>query len=289
MALPMIGNMIDPCIGKASVTSTHRYGVVFVYGVFATIAALVYHLIAEGEFSSVLTLSAIFQCLAFSLLGVQALTSDNASGISAKSLQLDALALACRLSSTTWLEGYLPADQTGDYLYQVFDALSLAMVLWLLHRVLSVQRQTYEEEEDALPAAPFALGSLLLAGLLHGDLNDRPIFDALWMCGLFVSAVAVLPQLWMMTHRRGSLPALTSHFMAVMAFSRVLSGTYMWHAHKEITCEPWIGNFQHAGYAILAAHAVHLLLLGDFGYFYCKNLATSGLSAPLELSEAWVV
>jgi hypothetical protein len=284
----MIGSILDGRTNSSSKASGNSPGTIAVYAVFVTVAVLVYHWIAEGEFSAVLTLSAIFQCLAFCLLGVQALAGTT-QGISVKSLQLDALALACRLSSTTWLQGYLPFDSTGDYLYQCFDALSLAMVLWLLYRVLSVQKETYENDEDGLPAWPFAVASLVLAGLFHGDLNDRPLFDTLWMCGLFVSAVAVLPQLWMMTRSRASIPALTSHFVAVMAFSRILSGSYMWYAHSEITCEPWIGNFQHAGYAILAAHAVHLLLLGDFAYFYCKNLATSGLSAPLELSEAWVV
>jgi len=283
----MVGSLTDTCGSKAA--RKQHAGVTVVYVVFVTVAVLVFYLVAEGEFSAVLTLSAIFQCLAFSLLGVQAFLSSSVSGISAKSLALDAIALSCRLSSTTWLQGYLPFDQTGDFLYQVFDVLSLGMVLWLLHRVLKVQRLTYEEEEDALPVAPFALGALVLAGLLHGDLNDRPIFDALWMCGLFVSAVSVVPQLWMMTHRHGSIPALTSHFVAVMAFSRILSGTYMWHAHSEITCIPWIGSFNHAGYAILAAHAVHLMLLGDFAYFYGKNLMKSGVQAPLELPEAWVV
>merc|ERR1719197_352206 len=242
----MIKGLLDSSSSSHKTSSPNSSGIVLVYAVFVTVAVLIYHWIAEGEFSAILTLSAIFQCLAFCLLGVQALSTGSAHGISAKSLQLDALALACRLSSTTWLQGYLPFDQTGDYLYQVFDALSLGMVLWLLHYVLKVQRQTYEEEEDALPALPFAAVSLVLAGLFHGDLDDRPIFDTLWMCGLFISAVAVLPQLWMMTHRRGSIPALTSHFVAVMAISRVLSGTYMWHAHSEITCEPWIKDFNHS-------------------------------------------
>merc|ERR1719311_228488 len=161
------------------------------------------------------------------------------------------------------------------------------MVLWLLHRVLMVQKETYESESDAFPAAPFAVGSLILAGLFHGDLNDRPLFDALWMCGLFVSAVSVLPQLWMMTRSLAQVPALTSHFVAVMAFSRVLSGTYMWHAHTEITCEPWIKGFNHTGYAILAAHVVHLMLLGDFAYFYVKHVTTKGLQAPLEIPETF--
>jgi hypothetical protein len=284
----MIKGLLDSSSSRKT-SSPNSSGIVLVYAVFVTVAVLIYHWIAEGEFSAILTLSAIFQCLAFCLLGVQALSSGSARGISAKSLQLDALALACRLSSTTWLQGYLPFDQTGDYLYQCFDALSLGLVLWLLHRVLNVQHETYDRDEDGLPATPFAAASLLLAGLLHADLNDRPIFDTLWMCGLFISAIAVLPQLWMMTRDRTSTPALTSHFVAVMAFARILSGSYMWYAHTEITCEPWIGNFNHAGYAILAAHAVHLLLLGDFAYFYGKNLATAGLSAPLELSEAWVV
>merc|ERR1740139_484570 len=178
----MIGSISSQQNSKASTT---QHGLVIVYAVFVTVAMLVFHWIAEGEFSAVLTLSAVFQCLAFSLLGVHALSAGSVQGISAKSLQLEAIALACRLSSTTWLQGYLPSDQTGDFLYQVFDALSLAMVLWLLHRVLNVQSKTYEADDDSLPVTPFALGSLILASLLHADLDDRPIFDTLWMCGLF--------------------------------------------------------------------------------------------------------
>jgi len=283
----MISDIINQQSSK--VPATQSSGLVLVYGVFITTAVLVFHWIAEGEFSAVLTLSAIFQCLAFCLLGVHALSSSSVQGISAKSLQLEAVALACRLASTIWFEGYLPSDRTGDFLYQIFDALSLAIVLWLLHRVLNVQSKTYEVDDDSLPVTPFALGSLALAALLHGDLDDNPIFDTLWMCGLIVGAVAVFPQLWLMTRNRTSVPAMTSHFVAVMAFSRLLSGTYMWHAHQEITCEPWIKDFNHTGYAVLAAHALHLMLLADFGYFYVKNLATRGLHSPLELSESWIV
>lgn len=282
----MLANMIGSCNIKA--TATWKNEVCLAYVAFVTVAVLIYHLMAEGEFSSVLTLSAIFQCLAFSLLALQVFTAGSANGISAKSLQLDAMALACRLSSTIWLDGYLPNDQTGDYLYQAFDVLSLCMVLWLLHRVVRVQHNTYEAEEDRVPALPLAAACLFLALVLHGNLDERPLFDALWMCGLFVSAVSVLPQLWMMTHG-GTVPALTSHFVAVMAFSRVLSGAYMWHAHGEISCDPWVGNFNHAGYAILAAHALHLLLLADFAYFYLKNLAVSGLHAPLQLNDSFIV
>lgn len=282
----MMSSMIDTPSSKAG--SFHQTGTILVYLLFVTAAGWVYHMIAEGEFSSVLTICAIFQCLAFSLLGVQAL-SGNITCISAKSLTLDAIALICRLSCTTWLEGYIPNDSTGDYLYQVFDGLSLGMVLWLLYRVLKVQRDAYEEDLDTIPATPFVVVCFVLSGLLHADLNDRPLFDALWMCSLFIGAVAVIPQLFMMTHHRGSIHHLTSHFVAVMAVARALSGSYMWYGHSEITCEPWIEGFNHAGYAILAAHAVHLMLLGDFAYFYVKTIAKNGFQAPLEIPASFMV
>merc|ERR1719440_1348795 len=163
------------------------------------------------------------------------------------------------------------------------------MVAWLIYRVMHVQRREYIAEEDAISPVPIVIISLILAGLLHADLNDHPLFDTFWMCSLFIGAVAVVPQLWMMTHRRGSVPALTSHFVAVMAFSRALSGSYMWYGHSEITCVPWFGTFNHAGFAILAAHAVHLMLLGDFGFFYVKTIAKSGLQAPLEIPQSFMV
>jgi hypothetical protein len=283
----MFNSMTDSTIWNPhKKTHNSRNEVVIAYLGFAVIAAVAYLEIAKGEFSAVLTLSALFQLLAFTLLGIQVLSTKSAQGISAKTLTLDAIAIACRLSSTTWLNGYLPSDASGDFLYQAFDFCSLGMVLWLLYQM---QGKAYDQSGDAFPAAPLAFGSLVLAMLFHGDLNDRPIFDALWMCGLFISAVSVLPQAFMMTQGHTSVAALTSHFVAVMAFSRVLSGTYMWHAAEDITCEPWIGDFNHVTWAIVVAHAVHLLLLGDFAYFYVKNVVNSGLQAPLELPEAWVV
>jgi len=293
---------------ESSKVPASQRGLILAYAVFVIVAMLIFHFIAKDEFSAVLTLSGVFQCLAFCLLGVHAISTRSVQGISAKSLQLYAIALTCRLSSTTWLQGYLPDDKTGDYVYQIFDALSLAMVLLLLYSVLKAQSKTYEADDDALPVTPFVLGSFVFAGLLHGDLDARPIFDTLWMCGLIVGAIAVVPQIWLMTRSGVNVPVVTSHFVAVMAFSCILSGSYMWHAHPEITCEKaWIECFNHTGYAVLAAHVMHLIVLGSFACFYVKNLATRGLHshacpsiagrAPLvknfvknlEISGPWVV
>merc|ERR1719353_308327 len=83
------------------------------------------------------------QCLALVLLGLQMISTGSASGISARALALDALAICCRLSSTLWLNGYLPVDASGDHLFQIFDLCSLGIVAWLLHQVLVVNRHSY--------------------------------------------------------------------------------------------------------------------------------------------------
>lgn len=259
--------------------------VLVAYGSFLTCALAVHHLVANGEFSSILTLAVMLQCLAFVLLALQLLLTGNAAGISARALGLDAVALAMRLSSTTWLHGYLPVDASGDWVYQAVDVCSLALVAWLLRRLFVEQRHTYQVEQDTFPVAPMVLGSLVLAALFHADMNARPVFDSLWMAGLFVSAVAVLPQLWLIGKTGGRVEALTSHYITAMALSRALSGMFMWHARGDITCDPWVEGGNHSIWAILGAHAVHLVLLGDFCYYYVRTVVRAGLAARLELGD----
>ena len=50
-----------------------------------------------------------------------------------------------------------------------------------------------------------------------------------------------------------------------------------------------ISDLNHAGWSTVAAHAVHLMLLGDFAYFYVKHLMSAGLQSPMELPETFIV
>jgi len=237
-----------------------------------------------------MTLSAMVQCLAVVFLGLQFISTGSASGISARALLLDALAICCRLSSTLWLDGYLPFDASGDYIFQATDICSLAILLWLLHQILVVNRHTYQAEEDSMHILPVVKGALVLAALLHGDMDDDPIFDTLWMTGLLTSAVAVLPQLWLITKTGGSAEALTGHYIAAMAVSRVFSGIFMWSARDHLQCIPWIAGFNHTFWTILAAHFIQMLLVGDFAYYYVKSVLTSGLNSRIQTTaiDCWV-
>lgn len=253
------------------------------YAVFLGIAASVWHFVAKSEFSVILTIAGLLQCLAFITLAMQTISSSSAAGISARSLVLEAAALCCRLSSTTWLQGYLPIDASGDWIHQSVDVCSVLVVLWLLREVLVTRRSTYQKHQDTFDVLDVTIVAFVLAALLHADMNDRPVFDALWMVGLFLGVVAVLPQLWLITHTGGKVEALTSHYIAMMALGRLCSGLFMWHARHDITCVPWVAGVNHAAWAILLAHLVHILLLADFAFIYIRTMITQGLQARLEV------
>merc|ERR1719161_1897465 len=156
---------MTPC-STGKTCKTPQSHLLLAYGLFIVGAGAVWHLVADGEFSSILTMSVMVQCLAVVLLALQMISTGSASGISARALLLDALAICCRLSSTLWLNGYLPVDASGDYVFQAIDICSLAIIGWLLHQALITRQRTYQVEEDSLSITPIVLVSLVLAALL---------------------------------------------------------------------------------------------------------------------------
>jgi len=277
--------MASAILGSASLPAP----VMCAYAVCTAVVLTMYHTVAEKEFSSVLTMAVIVQCLGVSLLCIQVLCHRSSEGVSVRGLTLDALSVGLRLSSTTWLHGYLPMDASGEYVYQVVDIASLTMLLFLLHRVLVVQRSSYQASDDSFSIAPLVFGSLVLAALLHADMDDHPLFDTLWMTGLFCGTVSVLPQLWLTMQTGGQAPALMGHYIAATALGRILSGYFMWEARYDITCSYWIEGFEHARYTILLTHAAHVLLLVDFAISYAKSMAQKGVSGALDLAQSsWV-
>lgn len=255
------------------------------YAVTLATVLTMYHTVAEKEFSSVLTAAVIVQCLGIGLLCIQVLSSGSSAGVSVGGLTLDAMSVGLRLSSTTWLHGYLPMDATGECLYQLVDIASFGMLLFLLHRVLVVQRSSYQALDDSFDITKLVVGSFVLAALFHADMDDHPLFDIFWMTGLLCGVVSVLPQLWLTMQTGGQAQALMGHYIAATAMGRILSGYFMWEARYDITCSYWIEGFEHARYAILFAHVVHLLLLVDFALNYAKSLAQKGLSGAVDLTQ----
>lgn len=248
-------------------------------GAFA-FGAMVWQSFHDLGLSTFITLAVGIQCFAFVCLRLKIAQTRSVAGISGRTLMLQALACALRLCSTTWLNGYIPVDGTGDGLYQFLDLCALLLVLQLLYCVFKSHSSMYQSEHDTFNVEMMALGCFVLAVLVHPDLNNRPVFDTLWTTALYIDVVAMMPQLSMMAKIRGEVEALTSHYVGATALSRATSLIFWYHGFVELA--PLDGGFNLAGWAIIAAHVLQVLLLCDFLYYYIRAWVSTG-SARFEL------
>jgi len=222
------------------------------------------------NFSSVLTLGAGLQSLGFFFLNVLVRSRQSVSGVSGKSLQLYAIMFMFRLTATISMDGYVPTDKTGDWLFQLADVTSLLIVLQLLRRVYKTNAETHQESQDTLnltPILPVAMGFALLT---YGDLNGSVFYDYIWMVGCAMDTVAMLPQIFLLSRVGGKVEGLASHYVACIFASRAFTFTFWYYAYPDTA--PIGGGFNHCGYAILLLHLMQLVMSGDFMYYYLKSV-----------------
>merc|ERR1719240_844468 len=225
--------------------------------------------------STCITLGVAIQCFAYTCLRLKISQQKSVAGISAQTLILQALSCALRLCSTTWLQGYIPVDGTGDWLYQCLDVAALLIVVNILYCFFKSHRSTYQEEHDSsFKVEIIALACFVVAVFVHPDLNNRPVFDTLWATALYIDVVAMLPQLAMMSKIKGEIEALTSHFVGGTALSRLVSLFFWYHGFVELA--PLDGSFNLAGWAIILAHVLQVLLLCDFLLYYVRAVISTG-------------
>jgi len=260
---------------------------------FMALCGLVWQSFQGIGLSTLPTLSVGMQVLALLFLRVKIMRTGNVRGISAKTLQMQALVHGLRLTSTTWLKGYIPSDETGDWFYQLMDFAVLLMCLTLLHTVLKTHRHTYQEDSDDFDVKPAILVCVFLAVLVHPDLNDRVFFDAIWTTALYVDVMCMVPQLWMMSKIGGDVEALTGHYVAAITGARLVDFTFWYFGYAELA--PADGGFNLAGWAIILSQVIQLLLMADFMFYYvkawmiaccAKKEVMSCCSAPIPMPSA---
>lgn len=239
----------------------------FAYILCFTASIAVVHLVSEYEFSSVLTLSVFFQALAFGLVLLQIENTKTVDGISPKTMTLFAVTFVFRLTSTLFLDGYLPLDRTGDFTYQIADVLSLAMVLKIIHSCYTTYRHTAVCHHDEANVKSIVMVCVALAIFVHPDLNDWVTFDIAWAASLYVDTAAMLPQL-MMVSKTGRTPAYSSHYIFATFVSRGFSAWFWVHGTDNLI---YMEGATTAAVAIVAAHIIQFLLLADFAYYYVKQ------------------
>lgn len=239
----------------------------YVVGIIA--ACVSYCYFADCGFSTLITLSGGIQFFAFLALLLNVYQRKSVAGLSARMLVLEVCEFAFRLSSTLWLRGYLPADETGSWMFQFCDVAALICSLFILRAVKQFGTEDQASDDACFPATKAVLVCFILATLIHPDLNDRPMFDIFWTTSLYINVISMLPQLCMLRKCSEEVDALTIHFIAAVTLSRLINTIFWCYAFEELTPETGINL---PGFAIVGAHCLQLVIMADFVYYYFKAL-----------------
>jgi len=244
------------------------------YFVFLMLTGVVVRMFSDRDFSTVLTLGSIVQCLGFFLLLQKVNMQKSVAGISSKMLEMYVLVFSFRLSSTLIKQGYLPIDRSGDWVYQAADIASLMVVFQLLWKVHKSYKVTYQSTHDTLNIWRAVPAAIALGIVFHGNLNKSAFFDTTWTIAMNLDTIAMLPQYWMLVKQAGEVEALTAHFVACIVVSRACACAFWYYGYKELAPKKNkkpTGGFNYAGWFILFCHGTQLMLSTDFMYHYVSS------------------
>merc|ERR1719310_1115140 len=131
----------------------------------------------------------------------------------------------------------------------------------ILFSIFVAHKASYQSQYDTLDLKNIIMGAVALAIVFHPDLIDWAPFDILWTVHLYVDAIAMVPQLWMISKAGGKVNGFTAHYIAATLLSNILSGVFWFLASSSLEVEN--GSFNMGALAVNGAHVVQLFLLLD--------------------------
>jgi len=238
-----------------------------VYALFAVFFYFFAELLSDLDWSVILTVGSIFQTLGWYALLHKIMKQKSVAGVSLNSVKLLIIVYAVRLWTTIAKSGYLPVDSSGDGLYQAADFFGLVIACGTWKCITETHAATYDKSFDTLDLSPYMPLCVLMAVLIHGDLNDNFVYDSLYYFSVNVETLAMMPQLWMFTQGDGHVDGMTSHFVVMQTFGRICSTAFWWFGMVEI------GEFTKynvAGNYFLVCLFLQVIQSLDFMYYYLK-------------------
>merc|ERR1719263_1997973 len=145
------------------------------------------------------------------------------------------------------------------------------MALRILFCINVSHKSSYDADGDGLRGQNLILGAVVLAVLIHPRFCQWTACDILWTVHLYIDAIAMVPQIWMVSKGGGKLNTLTAHYIAATLLSNVL-GLVFWYYASAALSDGYGDAYKGLNITSLAvngAHVVQVLLLLDFGFFYC--------------------
>lgn len=137
------------------------------------------------------------------------------------------------------------------------------------------QASTYSPDDDSFPFL-LLIGPCAVLGVLINQNHSDP-FEWLWAFSIYLEAVAIIPQLFML-QKIGQCENLTSHYVALLGLYRVL---YIVN---------WIYRYTHeyhySDIIVWVAGVVQTALYFDFFMSYYNSKKTAGVNASVAIPQS---
>lgn len=263
---------------------------VYIWAGFFTASLIVYFFLSGGDFSFLMTYGAMSRMFGFGILNVKTFKSNRATGVSVKSLQLYCLVFFFRLTSIIRHEGYLPYDKSGDWLYHFIEIAALGFTAAALYGCMVPFKSTYQADLDrfgemnvppGMGALYLAVPVLIIAILIHPNLNADFLSDTAWTYAMYLESCALIPQLYMFQKQAsGVVELLTAHFVAALGFGRLMEFFFWIYSYHELANS---SGSRLPGYLALLSQFVQLVLMVDFFWYYYMAVKNA---TPLVLPQS---
>jgi hypothetical protein len=239
-----------------------------VWGSFALFGFVAFMMFSSGDFSFLLTLSSLVSTFSFLMVAVKIETGRTVKGVSLRMMECYILIFMGRLIAIIPFEGYLPFDKSGDWFYQLCEAIGFCLAGSIVFFCRGRYESTYDPTTDTLNHLFLILPALALSLIFHPNLNNFLPSDISWAFALYLESVAVLCQLFMFM-KEGQAQPHTSHFLAAQALSKLMSFIFWASSFSELSnpnhyIKAFVGNW------VVAMQLVQLLVMGDFIYHYIR-------------------
>lgn len=248
---------------------------VIMWAGFFSVSLFVYYFFSGGDFSFLMTYGAMSRMFGFGILNVKTFTSQRATGVSIKTLQLYSIVFFCRLTSIIRHEGYLPYDKSGDWIYHFIEIMALIFTSSALYGCMVPFKRTYQADLDKFGelnvppgagAVYLAVPIFIVAMIIHPSLNSDFLSDVAWTYAMYLESVALIPQLYMFQKQAsGVVELLTAHFVAALGFGRVLEFAFWVYSYHELATS---AGSKIPGYLALFSQFMQLVLMVDFFWYY---------------------
>lgn len=173
--------------------------------------------------------------------------------------------------------------RSGDWFYQVVEIMGLLLVLYLIFAISTTFNRSYSDAVDCFgrlpPNVPSKFGvvwilapALLLALILHPNLNANFLTDSAWTFALYVEAVAILPQLYLFQTRKGGIDGMLANYVFALGAARIMHLIFWVSSFQELN-DKQSSHFtgQYPGYLVVLSQVVHILLMGNFFLLYIES------------------